>query len=73
MSKRQSKAPTPLDTLRLFQEKADELASSGFLKQLPNQEWSFHFDNTTGENDVRIVDVRPDDESRNLILTLRFF
>src|ERR1017187_3368296 len=72
MSTKKQKVRTALDTLRLFNEKADELRASPYIKQLPNQEWAIHFDNTTGEEIT--VDIRPDDESRKaLILTLRFF
>jgi len=72
MGKKKGKMLTVLDTLRLFKEKADKLRASSYLKQLPNQDWSYHFDNVTG--DFSIVDVRPEDESREaLILTLRFF
>jgi len=74
MSKKKKKTHTVLDTLRLFKENADELRASSYLKQLPSQEWAIHFDNTTGENSIGIVDIRPDDDSRKaLLLTLRFF
>jgi hypothetical protein len=74
MSKPKGKTATVLDTLRLFKEKADELRSSSYLKQLPDQTWAIRFNDPTSENGISIVDIRPDDESRKaLILTLRFF
>jgi hypothetical protein len=38
MSTKKQKVRTALDTLRLFNEKADELRASPYIKQLPNQE-----------------------------------
>jgi hypothetical protein len=75
MSKKEA---APLDTeaiikrLRLFNEKAKELGTSNYTKQVPDQRFSISCSAETGT--ITTIDVRPDEEARKaMILTLRFF
>jgi hypothetical protein len=61
-----------IETLQLFNEKAEHLRTRSYTEQVNDQHWGIKWDSSAST--ASVIDVRPQEEFREaMLLTLRFF